>query len=112
MDRGHDSLFAGEPQPIPELDVSTIQEVRKRLLGIIFARQVGIALTSQPDFTRAEPQTDAELISAVRQMDEYFEQEEPLIAESRRIERENLWEFMGVIDELENEALKQHEQES
>jgi hypothetical protein len=107
MSDNSEHLFSGEPQPVPELDVSTVHELRLRIAGLIMAEQVEIISAKRPERPVFTPQSDAELIQEVARMEDYIQAELPIIKRERAAHRKALWGVMNIIDELENEALHQ-----
>jgi hypothetical protein len=102
---GLEHIFSGEPQPEVKLDVVQVQEFRRRVLGAMFARQVELLLPHRPNID-PKSMTYAELLEVVRQNDE-LEDGLTLQAATRRAEREAYWQVIRLIDDMENEAIKQ-----
>jgi hypothetical protein len=104
---GFEHVFNCEPQPDPRLDIETIHEARRRLFGIIFARQVEIR--SFRSGKSPEDMTDEELIEAVREQEEIRKQH--LSERDKRSgEFETFWSVSAMLDDMENDAIKQREQ--
>ncbi|HEY5549849.1 MAG TPA: hypothetical protein VIK37_01430 [Candidatus Saccharimonadales bacterium] len=104
---GFEHIFSGEPQPEVSFDIAQVQEFRRRVLGRMLIRQAQILLplrASKP----AEEMTDVELIEAVRQNDE-LEVKMPSISEKRKGAKETYDEILDLIDDMENEAIRQSE---
>ena len=108
---GLEKVFSGESQPEPYLDIPTIHEARKRLFGMIFAREVEIRQLEDPDFAIEEPETLDGLLEATRELGEmrpqYHEERK-----RREVEFTAYENVSNMIDELENDAIKQQEQDN
>lgn len=109
MEGDLENIFEQEPYPEPYLDIPTIHEARKRLYGIIFAREVEIRQLEDPSFAFEKPETEEELIQAARELDEL--RRAHAVARDKRDDEFIAYENVSnMIDELENDAIKQLEQ--
>ena len=104
---GLEDLFTGEPQPEVRLSIVHVQELRRRVLGRIFARQVEI-LTPHRPAVDADSLSDDELLKAVRHNEE-IEANLPLIAAERKGERQAFWDIINLIDDMEDEAIRRND---
>ena len=105
MSPENDRIFTGEPIPEPsELDVPTIHELRFRIAGLIMTEQISLAHSKGLEIVK--PQSDAELVTAVSQMEDYLNHELPAVKRERAAYRRALWEVMGAIDNMEEDALR------
>lgn len=105
MSPENDRIFTGEPMPEPsELDVPTIHELRFRVAGLIMTEQISLAHSKGLEVV--EPQSDAELVAAVSQMENYLKHELPAVKRERAAYRRALWEVMDSIDDMEEKALR------
>lgn len=97
-----------EGQQPEELHVPTIHNLRDRLIGYIFSREVEVRLLEDPRFTIPEPETLEERMAAARELEEVRQN-----FKKTRIKREGefeaLWAVMNILDEAENDAIKQHD---
>ena len=90
------------------LDLATIHDARNRLFGLIFAREVEVQQLEDPSFAIEVPETEEELMAAVRELEELRQAhtEERL---RRGGEFTAYWNVSAMIDEMENDAIKQQE---
>lgn len=104
---GGNHLFTGEPQPIPELDITSVHEFRRRILIKLVTRQAEVLLPHRP-IQEAREMSDAELLDAVRRNEELMTSLSQL-THDRQIEHQVLEEILDLVDEMEDEALRAKE---
>ncbi len=107
---GLEHIFDKEPHPEPYLDIPTIHEARVRLYGIIFAREVEIRQLEDPSFVVEKPETEEELIQAARELEEQ-RRAHKITRDKRDAEFIAYRNVSNMLDELENDAIKQLEQD-